>query len=237
MCDSHCILVLSQSGEVLRQQQLTCPRYITVAANDVLYVADWQTGIFESTDGGYNWNQPFQLPRGANYCQVIKLPAEYGEVFWVVEYCNGAWNIREYCINRRIRHNHTAWCGKICLRIEEKKNSSNTKRKVKKGKDIDLLHASILYDGDITVFVANLNNDDIHLFSVNGEHERRLLSNTDGICNPCSLAVDRTRQRLCVGQNGEVKVFLLNDGRWHLELMLDNTGQWRSSAFSETTYI
>ena len=51
--DSNKVVVVTQRGDVIHQTQLhSVPLCLSVSADDVIYLADYQTGVYQSTDDG-----------------------------------------------------------------------------------------------------------------------------------------------------------------------------------------
>lgn len=128
------------------------------------------------------------------------------DVFWALESHDGAYRLREYTLHDNgddvIRH--------PASRI----TSQEINISPSPGVHIDLHYAHLAYDGATCIFISDFNNSTVHLFSPSGDHVRQLLTSRDGLDGPRSLAVDKGQRLLCVGQRkGEVKIFLLMDGR------------------------
>jgi hypothetical protein len=264
-CDSLRILLLSQSGAILRQMQLSRPRYITVCARNIIYIADFDWGVFRSDDDGFNWRLLFALPDEANACQVVRVPADREGVYWIVEFQHEHWQLREYQPSGTTDGINKSWHCNVTLSISKVNASANGQKKRSSaafsrrnsatsngnhaktvngsrpnGKTVttvDLLNCSMTYDGDVSMFVASFSDNEVHVFNTSGGYERRLLSADEGILTPCSLAVDKYRRQLCVGQRGEVLVYQLEDKWWRPSMVFNDAGDYRNSAFSEQAFV
>ncbi len=231
--------------------QLSRPRYVTVSTRDVIYLADWDWGVFQSDDGGLNWRPLFALPKEANACQVVRVPADRGGVYWIVEYHHEHWQLREYQPSGNAGDINRSWHCDVVLSVSKATNGRKTQKtnnssKLANGRRlngkksaaaVDLLNSSITYDGDVSLFVASPNDHSVHVFNTDGAYERKLLSPDEGIVTPCSLAIDKYRRQLCVGQKGEVLICQLEDKWWRPSMVFNDVGEYRNSAFSDTALV
>ena len=196
-CDSHQVVTISEAGDVIGLMQMKDPRCFSVSNDDVIYIADWQNGIFQSTDGGMTWCHTFSLPEEKQCIQVIKVTTEAGDVFWVLE---------KFAVYSRLR----------IYSITENQSTSGDIT----WRDVDLMtsrglrivlswNSRLTYDGGKLMFLTELENSAVHVLSVDGVYQHQLLSSED-VSTPYGLSVDRHRKLMYVGPSkGVVKVFAL----------------------------
>ena len=191
------IAVMSASDkEVFTSQTMSDPRRFSVSNDDVIYLADWEDGVFQSTDNGFNWNLVFKPPDGRHCLQVIKVFNDDSEDFWALESENNNSYLRIYSLNKRHSDdNIMAW--------------RNVDVHTSDGNCIDIsANSSLSYDGNMSVFINDCDNSTIHIFSVKGHHHNVLLSSDQMKNCTYKLAVDTNYQRLYLGQCGStVRVF------------------------------
>jgi hypothetical protein len=90
--ESRKVIVLSQSGDVRAQtRRLTHPLHVSVCEDGDIYVADWDSGVYQSTDNGATWNHMFAPDaKGWKCVQVVKIHSPSDDrneenLFWLLE--------------------------------------------------------------------------------------------------------------------------------------------------------
>ena len=198
---SNKVMVMSESGKVITTHtQMTSPRYLSVSSDDIIYLADYETGVYQSTDNGVSWSFVFKSTNGWHCWQVIKVINDHSDDFWTLEYNRDSKNchLRMYSVDRR-SDGHVTW---------RDINVSTTD-----GKHIYLPKSSLSYDGNMNIFLSEYRNTAVHVLSVNGQYHCQLLSSHHIKNGPWRLAVKKERQLLYVGQERSVvEVFKLTYG-------------------------
>ena len=201
-CKSNKVVVMSESGKVITTHtQMTSPRCLSVSNDDIIFLADSQTGVYQSTDDGVSWSLVFKSTDGWHCLQVIKVTNDHSDDFWTLEYSNNKnWHLRVYSVDRSRSDSNVTWRDISVLTTD--------------GKHINLSgYSSLSYDGNMNIFLSEYDNKAVHALSVNGQYHCQLLSSHHFKNNPCRLAVDKKRQQLYVGQvESVVGVFKLTYG-------------------------
>ena len=84
--DSSKLVVMSESGKVINTHtQMKSPRYLSVSNDGIIYLADWETGVYQSTDDSVNWSLVFNSTDGRHCREVIKVTTDHGDDFWTLE--------------------------------------------------------------------------------------------------------------------------------------------------------
>ena len=198
---SNKVVVMSESGKVITTHtQMTKPRYLSVSNDDIIYLADLETGVYQSTDDGVSWSLVFKSTDGWHCWQVIKVTTDHSDDFWTLEQSvNKNWHLRVYSVDRKRSDGNVTW---------RDINVTTTD-----GKHINLSNSSLSYDGNMNIFLSDWDNKAVHVLSLNGQYHCPLLSSHHFKSEPCRLAVDKERQLLYVGQMvGVVGVFKLTYG-------------------------
>ena len=199
---SNKVVVMSESGKVITTHiQMRDPRRLSVSNDDIIYLADLKTGLYQSTDDGVSWSLVFKPTDGCHCWQVIKVTTDHSDDFWTLQYNsdNNNNHLRVYSVDRRRSDGNVTWRDITVTTTD--------------GKHIDLSRSSLSYDGNMNIFLNDHDNKAVHVLSVNGQYRCQLLSLHHFKNKPYRLAVDKERQVMYVGQvEGVVEVFKLTYG-------------------------
>ena len=199
---SHKVVVMSESGKIITTHtQMTSPHYLSVSSDDIIYLADSKTGVYQSTDDGVSWSLVFKSTDGWHCRHVIKVTTDHSDDFWTRESSdNNNYHLRVYSVDRRRSDGNVTW---------RDINVPTTD-----GKHIDLsVYSRLSYDGNMNIFLTDYDNKAVHVLSVNGQYHCQLLSSHHFKNTPWRLAVDKERQLLYLGQwESVVGVFKLTYG-------------------------
>ena len=194
------VVVMSESGKIITSHtQMTFPQQLSVSTDNIIYLADSLTGVYQSTDGLVKWTLVFKPIDGWHCNQVIKVNRDDSDDFWTLE-SNDAkhWHLRVHCIDRGRSNGNATW-----RNINVSTTDNNQIGPLLSG-------SSLSYDGNMNILLSDYDNKAVHVFSVNGQHHCQLLSSNHINTLPHRLAVDKERQLLYVGQVlGIVEVFKL----------------------------
>ena len=199
--DSNKVVVMSESGKVITTHtEMTSPQSLSVSSDDIIYLADYRTGVYQSTDDGDSWSLVFKSTDGWYCWQVIKVTTDHSDDFWTLERSdNKDWHLRVYSVDRRCSDDKVTWRDINVITTD--------------GKHINLYYCSLSYDGNMNIFLSDWYNKAVHVLSVNGQYHCQLLSSHHFKNKPCRLAVNKERQLLYEGQReGVVGVFKLTYG-------------------------
>ena len=191
--NSSKVVVISESGKVLaKHHQFEEPRCLRVSNDNIIYLTEWEKGIYQSTDDGISWSFVFKLRDGCYHWQVIKVTADDSDDFWIQEY-NG--------------DESNAYVRLIVYSVNKKRSGDNMTLEIDSER-FDFLDSSLSVDVNRNIFLSEKRNQSVHVFSMNGRYNSQLLSSNELQARPWSLTVDQKRQLLFVGQdNGIVQAF------------------------------
>ena len=199
--DSNKVVVLLESGKIITTHtQMISPRYFSVSNDDIIYLADYETGVYQSTDDGVSWSLVFKSTDEWHCLQVIKVTTDHSDDFWTLqESDNKNYHLGVYSVDRRRSDGYVTLRDINVTTID--------------GKHINLLYSSLSYDGNMNIFLSDYHSKAVHVLSMNGQYHCQPLSSYHIKNEPCRLAVDKERQVLYVGQDeGVVEVFNLTYG-------------------------
>ena len=185
------VKVESGSGKcITTHTKMKKPRYFSVSNDGIIYLADEDTGVYQSTNDGVNWSLVFKSALGQHCWQAIKVTTDDCDDFWTREGKDKNSYLRVYTVDKK--------------RSEGGATFQNANVPTTDGKYIDLSgnNSCLSHDGDMNIFLSDYKNKAVHVLSVNRQYHCQLLSSLDINNSPSRLAVDRERQLLYVGQYG-----------------------------------
>lgn len=185
------VIVMSDQGEPFSQTKLKKPECLSVSPNgEVLYVADRESGVYQSKDNGASWTPVFKAPDDWKSWQALKVSLDDSqeEVFWVLEYKSKKSRLRVYTIDRKQGANGVLTWRDVTI---------------PKSIAVDLSNARLAYDGHANVFMTDTDNKSVHVWSVTtGQYDRQLLSSQHfNKYGPRCLTVDIQRRILYVSHS------------------------------------
>jgi hypothetical protein len=178
------LVILSTTGTILKRVNMRLPQHLSVSSDNVIYVTEEDDGVSQSTDDGKTWSRIIDKPRiGWGYIFAIRLCIKNTTNTWVIEYRHDAQRLRIY--------------------------SSTSSRDVTLPSNTSFsLHASkLLFDGDSDVYMSDYHNRAVHVWSVHGQYEYKLLFGNYAHSISC-LAINKQRSYMYLGiENGFISTF------------------------------
>ena len=83
--NSKKVVVMSESGKIITKHQMEEPRRFSISNEDIIYLADFKTGVYQSTDDGVSWSLVFKSADGRHCTEVIKVTTYHSDDFWTME--------------------------------------------------------------------------------------------------------------------------------------------------------
>ena len=160
---SNKVVVMSESGKVITTHtQMKRPQFLSVSSDDIINLADWETGVYQSTDDGVSWSLVFKSTDGWHCKQVIKVTTDRSDDFWTLERRDDNYHLRVYSVDSRHSDGNVTW---------RDINVPTTD-----GNHINLSYSSLSYDGNMNIFLNEWDNKAVHVLSMNGQYHCQLLS-------------------------------------------------------------
>lgn len=161
---SNKVVVVSRSGDVIARKKMTDPSRISVSLDDVIYLADGKNGVYQSIDDGVTWSQVFKSPDKARCIQVITVStSNYTDDMWTIEFSGWRYRLRVYTVDRRLVNNGVTWHDVTFGNVAYLE-----------------INSRLAFDGNSNMFLLRQRPlskcTEVHVFSVSGQYERRLLS-------------------------------------------------------------
>jgi hypothetical protein len=172
------------------------PGNLSVSTDGVIYLISEWTSVYQSTDDGLTWNHVFTVTDDRECCQVIKVSTDSNtDVLWTVVWSAEDWHLRVYTVDkRRAVGDNVTWRDVI----------------VPSHVTVSMTSSELAYDAHTSMFIADLYNRAVHVWSVSGQYDRQLVSPQQLRSTPFCVAVDTQRHVMYVGLNGDtVGVFEL----------------------------
>jgi small nuclear ribonucleoprotein (snRNP)-like protein len=215
------VVVMTRNGEAIAQTNKSAPSRFYVSPDDVIYLAEFETGVSQSANDGVTWSHVFKATDNWKCVQVVKVSGDSNtETFWTLnrlneeddddenddneddyrhphyEDDNDDWRLRMYTVDKQRVSNNVTWRDVI----------------LPSHVTVDLSCSKLTYDGHTNIFLTDWIKEVVHVWSVSGQYVCQLLpsqlfaSNT----HPQQVAVVPCGTRIYVGQTeGIVGVFEL----------------------------
>ena len=194
------IVTLSKFGYVIATTILQAPYCFSVSNDDIIYITEFETGVYQSTDGGLQWSLVFKPTVGWHCFMTIKVIANNSADFWTLETADDRnfGRLRVYSFNIGRLDGYVTWKDIDTVNI-----TSN-------GEYVDIIATSLSYDGYGNVFLGDIKNKAVYVFLVSGQYHCQLMLSERLKYDPNKLYVDNKHQLLYVPQSkGLVSVFKL----------------------------
>ena len=191
------VVVMSESGNVITTHwRIKTPQLLSISNDDAIYLTDWNTGVYQSTDDGFSWSIVFNSADGWRCIQAIKMISDHSDDFWMLEdNGNNEYHLRVYSVDRRHSDSNVMWMDK--------------KITATYGIDIDLSRIRMSNYGNMNIFLNDQCNKAVHMLSMNNQYHCQLIPPHRMKGTPWRVAVDKERELLYVGQDKRVVVFKL----------------------------
>jgi hypothetical protein len=189
--NSSNVVVMTQRGDVIAQTNTLVPFRLSISTDDVIYLADYRTGVYQSIDDGVTWSHVFNVDDGWHCVQVIKVSSGSNtQVFWTTEMLSAdatKWRLRVYTVDKRKVDDNVTW-----------RNVTLPSHVT-----VNLQQSKLAYDGYTNMFVTDYHNKAVHVWTVSKQYVCQLVSSQQLVGSPRRVVVDSQRGHLMyVGQGG-----------------------------------
>jgi WD40 repeat protein len=189
------VATMSKSDKVIQETEAKNPIHLSVSTDNVLYLLSDFISVIQSTDDGLKWTLAFEVSDEWTCLQVIKVSTDGDiDVMWTLVESAEARHLQVYKVEkRRVVGGGVTW------------------RNITVPSHVTVsVHSKLVYDGHTSIFVTDIINRAVHVWSVSGQYDRQLVSPQQLLSNPSYLAVDTQRHLMYVGYgNGTVDLFEL----------------------------
>jgi hypothetical protein len=172
-------VLMSVTGDVISQSQMTSPRCLSVSVDNVIYVTHHE-GLSYSSDNGTTWNNSISLRgNGWRFHQALKVTPNgvvSNYTIWMIEYND----YKEWRLSIYTPGNGT-WTDVVLPSLRVKVN-----------------HSRMFFDGHTNIYMTDFNYRLVHVWSVNGQYVQKLLSPLHLLHRPRNVALNKQRTLLFV---------------------------------------
>lgn len=182
---SNKAVLIEDSGKIIVETEMRNPQNLSISVDGTVCLADWQTGVYQSTNGGVTWELVYRSPDEWHCWQVLKVTKDNSYDYWTIEANSYTNRLRVYSL--------------------EKSSGNLTSRDINLlTSKIELLRSSLSYDNNYDVILSDHFNKTIYKLSVNSEYHKQLFSSK---FEPYSLSMNKQSNQMFIGLYlGEVGV-------------------------------
>jgi hypothetical protein len=177
--DTEKTMVMSVFGDIMHQAKLNFPRYLSVSPDSDIYVTSIPQGIYCSTDNGTTWHR-LVSERGWRFGQALKVTPNNvlsNYTIWAIETDYTDYRLSIYTPDKQ------TWTDVVLPNAQVK-----------------LFNSRMVFDGHTNIYMSDWHNKAVHVWSVNGQYVRQLVSPQDLNYSPENLALNRQRSVLYVAE-------------------------------------
>jgi hypothetical protein len=202
------VVAMTPSGTVMTETEMKNPRMLSVSTDDVIYLADFESGVYESRDEGVSWSKVLESGGDGWGCwEVIKVKtSDDCDDLWTLEnksmYGKWVYRVRVYSVKRGLGED---------VSVGEVVEVREVRVRTSEGREVELNGWSRLaYDGKRAMLLSEWSDRENKktlvdvLSSVRGEYLGLLLCIDDEMDERVfGLAVDVERDVVYVGYGKE----------------------------------
>ena len=192
--DNKLVIKLNTNKEIF--PEIKIPSTFSVSGEKIYLAANH--GVYLSTDSGETWNRIVDITKGWNCKHAI----EVDDNIWTLEKKGSVYQICVHSMERTADSLPSRITSKTTIKVE-----TANKEQIKLSN-----HSRLAYDGHASIFLNDFEKSAVHMFSVNGQYCKKVISaeNIPGFERPLRMSVDYKNQLLYVSQTkGKVGVFQL----------------------------
>ena len=171
------VVTITELGKVMYSTFMPYPLYLSVSNDKIIYLADRNKGIFQSTDDGKTWKLIFKPNDEWNSYQTFKATVGHTDHLWTWQMLRGV-KVRLciYSLNEQGSIDNNAKCQNV-------KVPGSSYMSFHPGNLLVVNKTNILYSDD--------NQNNLHLFSSSGHYQRQSLTPEQMKNKPWPLTIDK----------------------------------------------
>ena len=200
------VVVMSDHGKVIVvHTKMTSAQRFSVSYDKIIYLTGLK-GVYESKDDGMSWNIILKSKGKVFIFQAIKVMAiDHTENYWILsENIDSDRQKLLYAVNMRHNDNEIGTNHIVTVKDERRSQSNEIWRNINitttNGSQIELSGSMLEFDGNMNIFLSDVQNKAVYVFLANGQYHRQLLSSLDIEKAPKRIAFNSKHQLLYLGQ-------------------------------------
>ena len=209
--DNNVVIILPSSDQIHKlSTSVNSPWSLSISDNDVIFLVDKDCGtVIKSENHGESWVPILQI---CEFCYEALLVNGNQQnsllTLWVIEQSriSRIFCLREYCVPTNENDKLGITSRHIVDENGEIKSHANQKANPIRV-DVGMYSHMILDKVKRRVFLSDYKNNTVHVFSLDGNYLRAILTSADKISKPERIALDILRRQLYVAQQNTVVVF------------------------------
>lgn len=187
------VVLMSDAGKVLTSHNdLGKPSHLSIGNDDIIYLTDYDSGVYQSRDDGNSWKHLFKSTKGWRCRHAIKVSIGHIDNFWTLEDDDSKNHMRVYSFDRRHSVPNITYRDISFPSTEDK--------------PINVPLSKLAYDKK-RIYLSDMDNKAVYMFSSDGARHSRILSSDQLLDKPLSMKVDKTGKFLFIGQLGGLAIF------------------------------
>ena len=190
------VVTVTEFCTVVYSTYMPFPQYLSVSSDNVIYLADRNKGIYQSTDDGMTWSLVFKSNDKWTILQVHKVTMSKTDYFWT-------WQLGQ---------SHTP---RLCVYSSTypiiANNATCQSIKILKNNYMTFYPSNLLFDENTNILYSDSIQNYLHLFLVSGLYQRQLLVLSKTKNEAWTFTMDKKRLLMYAGESdGVIEVFSLN---------------------------
>ena len=153
------VYLISDYDAFITANTVTDPRKFSIFDNNI-YLADYYSGVYQSTDDGFTWTLILKSANEGHFCQAIKIIADSYSYFWTLEMLQEVTYLQVYRADTRNADSTETFINT---------NLNRPFQTIVEG------NSQIWYDGRTFVFAGKSMIQGFQVYSLNGEYRFTLL--------------------------------------------------------------
>ena len=158
------VYVMLDNSSTISKNKMKAPFHLNVSTENI-YLADFEEGVFQSTDDGIKWRKVHYVSEGIKLMHVFKVKIDGSDGFWATERC--------YLSDDCTQGNKIKPPEFLRMFTVNLGNALLTRGDI--NEKIDYSSFSYVYDGNKYIFFSDNTRNTIKVISVNSNYQRNLL--------------------------------------------------------------
>ena len=143
---SQNVVLMPEPEQFISQTYLSDPRYFNVFKDDVIYLIDYEDGVYQSTDDGATWSFILEPTDQYKCWQVITVTTDHNVEYWTLEKTSKSIRLRVNSVDDASYMNNVMWKDISFPKMSYNENILSAK-------------STLTYDGIKNIFLGDYHNN------------------------------------------------------------------------------